>query len=447
MLLTRFRSGEFRASAPVAAMAALLCAAPLPARVVEANIDGIVHPVTVRVVASAIAMAEREHADALLIRLSTPGGFMDAMRDIVELVFHSPVPVIMWTGPSGARAASAGFFLLEAGDVAAMAPGTNTGASHPVLEGGGEMEPVMKAKIENDAAALMRSITTHRGRNQQAAEKTVRESASYTDSEALDQHLIDLIAPDPASLIGQLEGRQVTRFDGRSQTLHFTSTGIDVYQPSPGERLMLAIADPNIALMLVVLGALGIYVEFSSPGLVAPGVAGAILLLLGLTALSMLPIDWLGAGLMIMGLFFFVLEAKFATHGILATGGAVALALGAVMLVNTDIPELRVRWSTALGLAIPFALITSFLLSIAVRARRNKIATGIEVMMEEPAVTVGDLNPSGTVLVRGEYWNALASGRVAAGEPVRITGIDGLTLRVEPAVAEQKAVDRNEESR
>jgi len=422
----------FRAYAAVAAIAALLCAAPLPARVLEADIEGIVHPVSSHVIASAIAQAERDHADAVLIRLSTPGGLMDATRDIVEQIFRCPVPVIVWTGPSGARAASAGFFLLEAGDVAAMAPGTNTGASHPVLASGGEMDPVMKTKVENDAAALMRTITAHRGRNQTAAEKTVRESASYTDREALDQHLIDLIAPDPASLIKQLEGREITRFDGRKQTLHFTDPAIDLYKPSLRERVLLAIADPNIALLLLVLGALGIYLEFSSPGLVAPGVAGAILALLGLTALSMFPIDWLGAALMILGLAFFVLEAKFATHGILTTGGAIALVLGAVMLIDTNIPELRIRWSTAIGLAIPFALITSLLFSIAIRARRNKVVTGVEGMLGLPAIAVNELNPSGTVLVRGEYWSAQASTRVPASEPVRITGIEGLTLRVEP---------------
>ncbi len=229
------------------------------------------------------------------------------------------------------------------------------------------------------------------------------------------------------------------------------ATAVAIYQPSAGERLLLAIADPNIAFMLVVLGALGIYAEFSSPGLVAPGVAGAILALLGLTALSMLPIDWLGAALVLAGLVFFVLEAKFVTHGVLTAGGALALTLGAVMLINTDVPEMRVRWSTALGLAIPFALITSFLLTIAVRARRNKVVTGIAGMMGESAVTVGDLDPSGTIRVRGEYWNARAPGHVAAGVPVRITGIDGLTLRVEPVVVdrksvEQKAVQRNEET-
>lgn len=423
----------FRACAAVAAVAALFLAAPLPARVLQVDIDGIIHPVTSEVVQSAMAQAQREHDDALLIRLSTPGGLMDATRDIVERIFRCPIPVIVWTGPSGARAASAGFFLLEAGDVAAMAPGTNTGASHPVLSSGAEPDSVMKSKMENDAAALMRTIAVHRGRNEQSAEKTVRESASYTDREALDQHLIDVIAPDPAALIKQLEGREITRFDGRKQTLHFADPAVVLYQPSLRERVLLAIADPNIALLLLVLGALGIYLEFSSPGLIAPGVAGAILALLGLTALSMFPIDWLGAALMILGLAFFVLEAKFATHGVLTTGGAVALALGAVMLIDTSVPELRIRWSTAMGLAIPFALITSFLLSIAIRARRNKVVTGIEGMLGLPGIAVSELNPSGTVQVRGEYWNAQASGRVPASEPVRITGIDGLTLRVEPA--------------
>jgi membrane-bound serine protease (ClpP class) len=224
-------------------------------------------------------------------------------------------------------------------------------------------------------------------------------------------------------------------------TLHFTGSGIDLYQPSLSERLLLAVADPNIALMLLVLGALGIYVEFSSPGFVAPGVAGAILVLLGLTALSIFPINWLGAALIILGLSFFVLEAKFVTHGVLTTGGAVALALGAVMLIDTSVPELRVRWSTALGLAIPFALITSFLLTVAMRARHNKVVTGIEGMIGEAAVTVGDLNTSGTVRVRGEFWKAQSSVRVAGSAPVRITGIDGLTLQVEPIVGEQKTQD------
>jgi membrane-bound serine protease (ClpP class) len=433
-LLVELALPAFRLRAALIVITAQLCLtpAPLPARVLQVDVDGIISPVTSHVISSALAQAGRDHADAVLIRLSTPGGLMDATRDIVQQIFSSPVPVIVWTGPSGARAASAGFFLLEAGDVAAMAPGTNTGASHPVLFGGAPMDPVMTSKVENDAAALMRTITLHRARNQQAAEKTVRTSASFTETEALDQHLTDVIAPDPSALISQLNGREINRFDGRKQTLHFTNPQINVFIPSFRDRLLNAIADPNVALLILVIGILGIYVEFSSPGLVAPGVGGAILVLLALTALAMFPIDWLGAALMILGLAFFVLEAKFTTHGVLTTGGAVALALGAMMLVDTNVPELRVHWITAIGLAIPFALITSFLLSIAVRARRNKVVTGVEGMIGLTGTAVGELNLGGTVLVRGEYWSAQASARVPASEPVRITGIDGLTLTVRP---------------
>jgi membrane-bound serine protease (ClpP class) len=421
--------------------AALLTARPLGARVREVDVEGPIEPVTSEVIASAIAQGQQAHDDAILIRLSTPGGLMDSMRDIVEQIFRCPIPVIVWTGPSGARAASAGFFILEAADVAAMAPGTNTGASHPVLATGGQMDPVMKEKVENDAAALMRTIATHRGRNEQAAEKTVRESASYTEKEAIDQHLIDLIAADPAALLRQLDGREITRFDGRKQTLHLSGEAIDVYTPSLRQRVLLAIADPNIALLLLVLGAIGIYVEFSSPGLIAPGVAGAVLALLGLTALSVLPIDWLGATLMIVGIVSFVLEAKFTTHGALTAVGAIALMLGAVLLIDTNVPELRIHWVTAASLAIPFALITSWLLSIAVRARRNKVVTGVEGMVGLGGIAVGDLNPAGKVLVRGEYWNAIAAAQVAARAPVRITGVDGLTLRVAPRDANPEGAD------
>jgi membrane-bound serine protease (ClpP class) len=415
----------------VLALSVLLCAAPLRARVIAVDVAGIVHPITSEVIAAAIDQAKREQADAVLVRLSTPGGLLEATRDIVEKVFRSPVPIIMWVGPSGARAASAGFFLLECGDVAAMAPGTNTGASHPVTIGGGEIDSVMKQKIENDAAALMRSIAAHRNRNVAAAEKTVRESVSYTDREALEQHLIDAVAPDAPSLLRQLEGRVITRFDGRRETLHFADTAIEPYRPSARQRLLVAIADPNIALLLLVLGALGIYAEFSSPGLIAPGVIGAILVLLGLTALTMFPIDWLGAALMILAFAFFILEAKFATHGVLTAGGAVAMLLGAVMLIDTSVPEMRIHWSTALAVTVPFALITSFLFSIAVRARRNKVTTGATAMIGQFGVAVGELNPGGTVMVRGEYWNAVAPSHIAAAAPVRITRVDGLTLRVD----------------
>lgn len=423
-------------------IAALLAANTLCARVIQVDVTGIVHPITVEVISSALAQAEAEHAEAVVVRLSTPGGLLDSTREIVELVFHASVPVIMWVGPAGARAASAGFFLLEAGDVAAMSPGTNTGASHPVSSSGANLDSVMNQKIENDTAALMRTIAAHRGRNVDAAEKTVRASVSYTEAEALDQHLIDLTAPDTAALLRALNGREITRFDGRKQTLHFADLKVAVFEPTLRQRILSAIADPNIALLLLVLGALGIYAEFSSPGLVLPGVLGAILLLLGLAALALFPIGWLGATLAILGLAFFVMEAKFATHGILTAGGAVALLLGALMLIDTNDPALRIRFSTALGVTLPFALITSFLLSIAVRARRNKVVTGMESMPGRSGVAIGELNLSGTVMVNGEYWSAVSTSRIGAAERVRVTAVDGLTLKVEsapPNVTEPRA--------
>jgi membrane-bound serine protease (ClpP class) len=401
--------------------------------VLQADVTGIIHPVTVEVISSALDRAEAQQADAVIIRLSTPGGLLDSTRDIVERVLRSKVPVIMWVGPAGARAASAGFFLLEAGDIAAMAPGTNTGASHPVSGSGADLESEMNRKVENDTAALMRTIAAHRGRNVDAAEKTVRSSVSYTDKEALDQHLIDVIATDPAALLRALDGREITHFDGSKQTLHFANQVIENFEPTLRQRLLSAIADPNIALLLLVLGALGIYVEFSSPGMVLPGVLGAIALLLGLAAMAMFPIAWLGAALMILGLAFFVLEAKFATHGALTLGGAIALLLGALMLIDTNEPALKIRFSMALAVTIPFALITSFLLSIAVRARRNKVVTGMPAMTGNYGVAVGELNLSGRVMVRGEYWNAVATTRVGPAERVRVTAADGLTLKVEPA--------------
>jgi membrane-bound serine protease (ClpP class) len=341
------------------------------------------------------------------------------------------VPVVTYVAPSGGRAASAGFFLLEAGDVTAMAPGTNTGAAHPVAMGG-EMDPVMKQKVENDAAAYLRSICTKRGRNSALAETAVRESKSFTEREALDQHLVDLIASSDADLLAALDGRTITRFDGSKVIVHTRGASIEVYQRTLRQRIIAAIADPNIALVLLVLGALGIYVEFSSPGLIAPGVIGAILALLGLSALSVLPINWLGAGLLILALALFVLEAKFTSHGILGIGGAVAMVLGAVILVNGPIPEMRIRWSTAIGLALPFSAITLLLLSLVVSARRHKVETGVEGMIGITGSAITELSPEGKVLVRGEYWDAVALRPVTAGARVRITAVDKLKLTVEP---------------
>ena len=404
-----------------------LFAAP---KTIAVDIDGIVHPITTEIIAGAIARAKAEGAVALIVRLNTPGGLMDAMRDTIAQIVRSPIPVITYI-PSGARAASAGFFILEAGDLAAMAPGTNSGAAHPVAMFSA-MDEVMKIKVENDAAAYIRSICSKRGRNAAAAESAIRESKSFTEREALDLHLIDLVAVDEQALLKAMDGRSVTRFDGSIETMHTAGAAVEVYQKSWRQRTISAIADPNLALILLVIGALAIYVELQSPGMVAPGVFGAILVLLGLAAISVLPVNWLGAALILLAFTLFALEVKFAAHGVLGVGGAIAMVLGSVMLIDSPFPEMRIHWSTALGLSLPFSAITVFLLSLAVRARRNKVVTGTEGMIGETGAAVTPLAPLGKVFVHGEYWDAVALHPVPAGGRVRVTGIDQLKLTVEP---------------
>ncbi len=414
------------------ALTAVVHAAP---KVVAVDVDGMIHPITAEIVSAAIEQAKTEHASLVLMRLNTPGGLMDAMRQTIEKMAASPVPIVTFVEPSGARAASAGFFLLEAGDVAAMAPGTNTGAAHPVAMGG-ELDNIMKEKVENDAAAYLRSICERRGRNSALAETAVRQSKSFTQQEALDQRLIDLSAPDEPALLAELDGRTVTRFNGQSEVLHTAGAEVDVYERTLRQKIMSAVADPNIAFVLLIVGALAIYVEFSSPGMIAPGVVGAILVLLGLSALSVLPINWLGAALILAGLTMFVLEAKFVSHGVLGVGGTVALVLGAVMLINSPFPEMRIHWGTAIAVALPFSIITLTLLSLVVRARRNKVETGVEGMVGEVGSAVTALEPEGKVFVHGEYWNAISRYPAAAGARVRVVAIEKLKLTVEP-VAER----------
>jgi membrane-bound serine protease (ClpP class) len=421
------------------AFALAVWAQPVPAapKVIAVDVDGVVHPITVEIVNSALARAREQHASLLLVRLNTPGGLMDAMRSIIQAFDSSPIPVVTYVAPSGGRAASAGFFLLEAGDVAAMAPGTNTGAAHPVAMGT-EMDAVMNQKVENDAAAYLRSICARRGRNSEVAETAVRQSKSFTEREALDQHLIDLVAGE-RDLLAALDGRVVTRFDGSQVTLHTAGARVEPYERSLRQKIVSAVADPNIALLLLVIGGLCIYLEFSSPGTIAPGVIGAILVLVGLAAISVLPISWLGVALLALAFTLFALEAKFAAHGVLAVGGTFSMVLGAVMLIDSPWPAIRIHWVTAIGLALPFSAITTLLLTLAMRARRNKVATGSEGMIGEVGTALTPVAPQGKVFVHGEYWDAVSSQPVAAGARVRVTAIDGLKLTVEPVADRQGA--------
>jgi membrane-bound serine protease (ClpP class) len=289
----------------------------------------------------------------------------------------------------------------------------------------------MRRKVENDSSAWLRSTVQKRGHNAELAETTIREAKAFTEKEALDQNLIDLIEPSETKLFAALDGREITRFDGRKQVLHLADAEVVEYESTVRERLISSIADPNVGFILLVLGALGLYVEFSSPGLIFPGVAGGILALLGLSALAVLPINWVGAALLISGLGMFVLEAKFASHGVLGVGGTVALVLGALLLINGP-PELQIHLSTAVAVALPFAVITMFLMKLALQARANKALTGGEGMLNEIGEARTALAPSGKVFVHGEYWDALSSAPVEEGGEVRIIGVDGMKLRVEP---------------
>lgn len=400
-------------------------------RVVAVDLDSVIHPVTVEIVGHAIEQAKARNASAVLIRLNTPGGLLEATRQTIEAMVASPVPVVTLVTPSGGRAASAGFFLLLAGDVAVMVEGTHTGAAAPVSLGE-PMDPVMRKKVESDAAASLRSLAGRHQRNGEAAEKAVLEAKSFTSEEALKEKLVDLVVKNESELWAKLEGREVTRAGGEKRVLRTAGAVVEQYKPTVRESVVLKLADPNLAFLILVFGGLLLYVEFTQPGMILQGVAGAILMVLGLLALSVLPINWAAAALLVLAVVLFALEAKLASHGVLATGGAVAMVLGAVLLVEGP-PVLRIRLGTALAVTVPFTLITVFLLTLVVRARLRPAVTGEEGMVDETGVAWTELNPAGTVQVRGEYWNAVAAAPVARGGRVRVTGVDGLTLKVEAA--------------
>lgn len=413
----------------------ILGLAPLSASadVLKLVIDGTIQPLSEERFDRAIQEAQKSHAEALLIELRTPGGLMSSMEDIIHKILSSPVPVIIYVTPSGSGAASAGFFILESADVAAMAPGTNTGAAHPVWGDGRAMDPVMKEKVENYAASLMRSYVSKRGRNVEVAESAVRQSKAFTADEALSQHLVDYIAKDDADLFHQLDGKTITRFDGTKVVLHLANQPVRVYEMTLREQILSVLMDPNITLLLLAIGLLCIYFEFNHPGAVVPGAVGFIAVLLAIYALDMLPFRTISLVLILCAFGFFALEAKFQTHGVLAIGGAVMMVLGSLLLVDGPIPQMRVKWWTALSVSIPLAVITVFLMTIALRARRNKVVMGEEGLIGEIGMVRSALTPAGKVFVRGELWDAVANAPVEIGRPVIIRYVKDLVLHVEPA--------------
>ena len=399
--------------------------------VVKIRIDDTIQPISAEYIDRTIEHARQINADAVLIELNTPGGLVDSTREIIQKILASPVPVIIYVSPTGARAASAGFFILESSDIAAMAPGTNTGAAHPVELGGGKMDDVMKAKMENDSAAFMRSFVGPRGRNVQLAESAVRESKSWTDQEALQQHLIDIIAKDQTDLFHQINGRTIKRFDGKQDKLNLVDAKVDEMQMTLRQRILDFLLDPNIAFLVLAVGALALYAEFNHPGAIVPGVVGVIFILLALFALNLLPTRYAAFTLIMAAFVLFVLEAKFATHGILGLGGIALLTLGGLLLVDGPIPQMRVNIWTALGVSIPLGAITVFLMSIALRARRNKVVTGQQGLIGAIGEARTDIDPEGKVFVLGELWNAHARARVGMGDPIVVRKVEGLELEVE----------------
>jgi membrane-bound serine protease (ClpP class) len=401
-----------------------------PPDVLKLRLQDTIQPVSEDYLNRALDRAAAIHANALLIELDTPGGLLSSMRNMVGRIGSSPVPVIVYVAPVGARAGSAGFFLLEAADIAAMAPGTNAGAAHPVAEMG-KIDEAMKQKIENDTAAFLRSYTSQRNRNPQAAEDAVRNSKSYTDAEAKQLGLIDLIAPDRTSLLNTIDGREVTRMDGRKMTLHTRDARITTIEPTLRDQVLDRLVNPDMAVLMLVLGALLIYLEFNVPGTIVPGALGTLLVLLSLFALNLLPVRYTAVLLLMAAAGLLILEVKFTSHGVLAFAGIACLVLGMLTLVQGPVPEMRVHLTTALGAGIGFGLISVFLVRIALQARRNKVMTGAEAMVGELATVTEPLVPDGHVLVHGEIWKAHCEGSAARGDRVRVRAIQGLTLTVE----------------
>jgi membrane-bound serine protease (ClpP class) len=398
-------------------------------------LDETIQPVSAGMLDRAIARANTAGAVAILIQIDTPGGLVTSMRTMAGAILSSRIPVIIYVAPAGARAGSAGFFLLEAADIASMAPGTNAGAAHVVFEGG-KPDETLSQKIENDAEAFMRSYVSRRNRNTDAAIAAVASSKSYTAEEALNQHLIDLIAASDTELLNAIDGRQVTRMDGTKQTLHTKNARIEFMQPTLRENLLTWLVNPNIALLLLVGGALLIYLEFNTPGTIVPGALGTLMVLLGVFALDLLPIRFTAIMLLLAAFALMLLEAKFGGHGVLAITGIVCLTFGTLTLIAAPIPELRINPWVAIGVSLGFGSITVFLVRLAMRARRLKARLGADALVGSEASAMEPLSPEGHVLVEGEIWRAVASQTVPTGTKLRVVGHEHYLLRVAPVESE-----------
>ncbi len=404
----------------------------LRGEILKVEVDGIIDPVTSEFITDAFKEADSSGAEFLLMRLSTPGGLGISMQEIVQQILNSPVPVVCYVSPKGTHAASAGFFILLASDVAAMAPGTNTGAAHPVFPFGIENE-VMLEKVKNDSLASLRSIVKLRNRNLELAEKGVDESKSYTEQEAVEAGLIDLIANDEKELLEKLDGMKVSRPDGMETVLKTKGQSIRLFEMTDRQKLLSSLANPNLAVVLGLVGALGLYFEFTSPGMIVPGVVGGICLILALLGFSFIPINMAGVLLILLAVGLFIAEVKVQGFGILGFGGVIAMLLGLLFLVDTPFPDLRIGYSIALAITIPFAIIVIFLVRLVIKSHFSHVTTGEPGMEGLKGYAVSDIGPKGgRVKVGGEIWRASSSQVIKAGEEIRVVKAVNLDLTVVP---------------
>ena len=432
-----------RASSP--AVSSTLSDSPSTSTVVELRVDSEIEPVLAEYIVNGIDKANENHANLILITINTPGGLDSSMREIIHAILESKVPVVTYVYPTGSRAASAGFFILLSADIAAMAPGTDTGAASPVFVMFGQtvqIDETMRKKVTNEATAYLRSYVTKRGRNPDLAITAVTEAKAFTEKEALDGKMIDLIASSPEDLFAKLNGRTITRLDGSATQLALAKPVLAPIDMNAREKFLYRIVQPDVMFILLIAGVLGLYTEFTHPGLFAPGVIGGIALVLALFAMHMLPINLTGLLLIILAMALFVLEAKYPTHGILGVGGVIAMVLGAVMLVRSPITGGGVSGWIALSVAIPFAVIIVFLARLVMRSRRWKVSTGKEELVgEEGEVTqpVGSGGETGMIFIHGELWRAAASNgaTIPKGARVRVRKVEGLILHVEPVKSSQ----------
>jgi membrane-bound serine protease (ClpP class) len=418
-------------------LAILWLPAPASAEIARISLDGAIDPVTAEFVVRSIKRAEEERAQFLLIQLQTPGGFGSSMEEIITAMLNNSIPIVVYVAPSGAKAASAGFFVLLAADVAAMAPGTNTGAAHPLMAiggfpvEGGEAGKTLTQKITSNATAFLRSIASKRNRNVVEAEKGVVDSKSFTDTEALNDRLIDFVSQDQTELFTKLEGYKVTLFSGQEVTLHPRGQAVVDYHMTTREKFLSTISQPNLALLLGVGGLILLYFEFTHPGFVAPGVIGAICVLLSVLGFSFLPINYVGVLLILLAIGLFVAEVKVQGFGVLGFGGIVAMVIGILILIDTPDPNMRIGLSTAIGVVLPFAAIFLILLVALFKSWRQRVTTGDAGMIGLMGISDNDITTVGRVKVRGEYWSARSASPIPAGRTVKVVGVDNLTLKVE----------------